>query len=184
MKYFQLPQKKSNFVASRKQPHGHSDYNLQSPADVQISNHVFKQKRDFKTNGKAIQADLGIFTHIPTYSGIIRHIRAYSGIIQAYSEPCVILVDSELWYIQNSGIFKTRDIFKTLVYPKFWHIQNQRYIQNRGLLRTTGIFRTGGIPRTLSYIYDRILQETDNGYNYFRKLKLFSQYQLFMSFSS
>ena len=46
------------------------------------------------------------------------------------SEPCVNQAYSELWYIQNSGIFKTRGIFGTLVYPKLWLIQNQRHIQN------------------------------------------------------
>ena len=49
---------------------------------------------------------------------IIWHIQVYSGIIQAYSEPCVTLVNSELWHIQNLGIFKTRGIFRTLVYSK------------------------------------------------------------------
>ena len=132
MLYFQLLQKKSNFVPSRKQLHVPS---LQSPVDVQISNHVFKQKRDCKTNEemrkcttKAIQADLGIFTHI----------QARSGIIQASSEPCVTLAYSELWYIQNPSIFKTRGIFRTLLYPKLWHIYNQRHNQNPGLFRTLG----------------------------------------------
>ena len=49
-----------------------------------------------KCKTKAIHGDLGIFTHIPAYSGISRHIQAYSGIIQAYSEPCVTLAYSEL----------------------------------------------------------------------------------------
>ena len=124
---FQLLQKKSNFVYSRKQSHAPSDYNLQTPIDVQTSNHMFKWKRDCKTNvdmgkckTKAIQADLGIF----------RHILANLGIIQAYSELCVTLVYSELWYIQNLGIFKTKSIFRTLVYSKLWHFDNQRYTQN------------------------------------------------------
>ena len=58
--------------------------------------------------------------------------------MQAYSERSVTLVYSELWYIQNLGIFKTRGIFRALVYPKLWHIQNQRHIQNPGLFRTLG----------------------------------------------
>ena len=87
---------------------------------------------------KAIQADIGIFTHIPTYSDISRHNQTYSGIIQAYFEPCVTPAYSEPWYIQNPGIFKTRDIFRTLVYPKLWHIGNQRLIQNPGLFKTLG----------------------------------------------
>ena len=98
-----------------------------------------------------------IFKYIQTYQYIIRHIQVYSGIIQAYSETCVTLACSEFWYIQNHAIFKTRDIFRTLVYPKLGHIQNQRHIQNSGLFQNPGIFRTGGIPRTLSNIYDRAL---------------------------
>ena len=79
-----------------------------------------------------------IYRHTLTYSNIIRHIQAYSRFIQAYSEPCVTLTYSELWYIQNSQIFKTRGIFRTLVYPKLWLVQNQRHIQNPGLFRTLG----------------------------------------------
>ena len=148
MKYFQLHQKKSNFVSSSKQPHVSSGYNLQSPVDIQKGNHVFKQKRDCKTNGemgkcktKAIHGDLGIFTHIPAYSGISRHIQAYSGIIQAYSEPCVTLAYSELiysksWHIQNKRYIQNPSISKTLAhseletYSESWAIQNRRYTQN------------------------------------------------------
>ena len=67
--------KKSNYVPS--------DYNFQSSADIQISNHMFKQKRDCKTIGemgqcktKAIQADLGTFMHIQTYPDIFRNYSA------------------------------------------------------------------------------------------------------------
>ena len=66
-----------------------------------------------KCKTKAIEADLGI----------LRHILAKLGIIQAYSELCVTLVYSELWYIQNPGIFKTKGIFRTLVYSKLWHFE-------------------------------------------------------------
>ena len=45
-------------------------------------------------------------------------------------------------YIQNPSIFRTRCIFRTLIYLEPWHIQNH------------GIFRTRGIFRTLSNIYD------------------------------
>ena len=71
-----------------------------------------------------------MFTHIQTYRDIVRHIRAYSGIIHSYSEPCVTLAYSKLWYIQNPGIFKTKGKFRT--------IQNQRHIQNPSLFRTLG----------------------------------------------
>ena len=95
-----------------------------------------------KYKTKAIQADLGIFTHIPAYSDI-------SGIFK---------------YIQNSGKFRTRRVFRTmansepdaysepsymqkpglirtLVCSKIWHIQNQRHIHDPDLFRTQ-IFRT------------------------------------------
>ena len=48
------------------------------------------------------------------------------------------LAFSELWYIQNPGIFKAKVIFRTLLYPKLWYIQNQRHIQDPGLFRTLG----------------------------------------------
>ena len=72
---------------------------------------------------KAIQADLGIFTHILAYSDIFKHKQAYSGIIWAYS-----------------GIFRTLcnpSIFKTLLhsepkaYSELWYIQNPvQYLQS------------------------------------------------------
>ena len=77
-----------------------------------------------------------------------------------------------LWNIQNPGIFKS------LVSPKLWYIQNQRDIKNPRL------FRTRGILRALSNIYDGAQWETANNYNYFDNLQLLVQYQLFMSSSS
>ena len=73
--------------------------------------------------------------HIPALPGIFRH-------IQSYCEPCVTLTYSELQYTQNPGILKIRDIFRTLVYAKLWHIPNHRHIQNPGLFRTGGILKT------------------------------------------
>ena len=66
-----------------------------------------------KYKTKAIQADLGIFTHIPAYSA--RHNQPYSDIFRtlsnsdifrtlANSEPDAY---SETWYIQNPGLFRT-----------------------------------------------------------------------------
>ena len=52
------------------------------------------------------------------------HFQAYSGIIQPSSKSCVTWQNQR--HIQN------------LVYPKLWHIQNQRQIQNPGLFRTLG----------------------------------------------
>ena len=60
---------------------------------------------------KAIQADLGIFTHISAYSDTSRYIKAHS-------EPCLTLASSERWYIQNPGVFKTSGISRTLAYSE------------------------------------------------------------------
>ena len=61
-----------------------------------------------KYKTKAIQADLGIFTHIPAYSDI-------SGIFK---------------YIQNSGKFRTRRIFRTFVYSETWLNQDPGLFKN------------------------------------------------------
>ena len=67
-----------------------------------------------KCKAKSIQTDLGTFWHN----------QAYPRIIQAYPKPCLTLPYIELWYIQNPDIFKIRNIFRTLLYPEPWHIQN------------------------------------------------------------
>ena len=99
-----------------------------------------------KCKTKAIQTDLGTF----------KHNRVDPGIIQAYS-----------------GIFKNRcnpGIFRTVVYPEPWHIQNQKHIQNPGIFTTlvyselphiqnAGIIKLRGIFRTLSNIYDEAFCE-------------------------
>ena len=116
MKYFQLLWKNSNFVSSRKQPRVSSDYNLQSPVDIQISNHVFKQKKHCKTNEEMrnIHACSDISRHNQTYSGIFKN---YSDIFQTLCDPGIfrIMVYSKLMaysgplYIQISGTFRIRD---------------------------------------------------------------------------
>ena len=85
-----------------------------------------------------------LFLQIQTYSGIFM---SYSNIfshIVAYSEPCITLAYSETCHIQNSGIFRTQDIFRTLsahivaysehcrtlTYAEPCHIQNLGNIQN------------------------------------------------------
>ena len=118
--------------------------------------------------------DLGIFTHIPAYSGIIRHRnQAYLRIIQTCSEPCVTLAYLETWYIQNPGIVKTRSIFRTrskfrtlhiqnpgifrtLVYSESWHIQNPGIFQHPGIFTTLAYsepwyIQNPGIFTTLVY---------------------------------
>ena len=66
---------------------------------------TMRSNRQCITRGKcktrAIQVDLGLFTHMQAYVGIFSYSQAYSGIIKAYSEPCVTLWYSEPWYIQN-----------------------------------------------------------------------------------
>ena len=124
-----------------------------------------------KWKTEAIQADLGIFTYIPAYSDISRHNQANSGIIQVYSEPCVTLAYYELWYIQNPGIFKTRGIFRALVYPKPWHIQNQRHIQKPGLFRILGCSEPEAYsePCQISTM-ERLEKQLTDIADYFRKL--------------
>ena len=98
-----------------------------------------------KYKTKPIQTDVGIFMHITSYSGIFRHTRhkqTYSGIVQAYSESCITLAYSGLFYIKNPGIFKTRSIFRT-----------------RSMLKI------------LSNLYDGALWETAHGYNYFPNIR-------------
>ena len=65
-----------------------------------------------KCKAKAIQTELGTFRHN-----------------QAYSKLCLNLAYSEPRYIQNSGIFKSGNIFRTLVY---W---------NSGIFKTKAYFR-------------------------------------------
>ena len=75
-----------------------------------------------KYKTKAIEANLGILTNIPSHSNISRHVQL--GIIkhiQIYAEPCVTLIFSEPWqyqnkrHIQKSGIFRTLERFVKIV---------------------------------------------------------------------
>ena len=86
-----------------------------------------------KCKTKAVQADLCIFTHTPTYFHICRHFRhnqAYSGIIQTYPCPFRTLCNPDIFrtlvclqiqHIQNSSIFRmltysSSQIFRILMY--------------------------------------------------------------------
>ena len=69
---------------------------------------------------KAIQTNLGAFSHN----------LAYPGIIQAYLEPCVTLTNLKLWYIQNPNIFRSRSIFRTPAYSE------PQYIHKLAIFRT------------------------------------------------
>ena len=72
--------------------------------------------------------DLGIFTHIPAYSGIIRHLQAQSGLFNNYS--------GMLRTLCNSGIFGN------LVYSEPWHSQNQKIFQDQKHIQNPGLFST------------------------------------------
>ena len=95
-----------------------------------------------KCKTKAIQTNLGTFRYNQTYPGIIQ---AYSGIFRTLCYP---------------------DIFKTVVYPGPWHIQDQKHIQNPDIfttlvyseprcIRNAGIFKIWGI--CWIHIYDKAL---------------------------
>ena len=110
-----------------------------------------------KCKTKAILTHLGIFIHIPVYSGFFRHRhnQVHSAIIQSYSEPCVTLAYSELWYIQNRGILKTRFIFRTLIYPKtLAHSELETYWE-LWLFRTLGYSQ----PQTYSEPYQKSMMD-------------------------
>ena len=79
---------------------------------------------------KAIQVDLGIFTHIPGYSDIFRHIWPYLRTFQAYSQSCTILAYSEPFFFQNPGIFTTSAYLEPEAHSKPLYIQNPMHIQN------------------------------------------------------
>ena len=64
---------------------------------------------------------------IVAYPDIFKHKQTYS---QAYAEPSVPLTYLEPWYIQNQmhiqgrGLFRTRSIFRAVVYSEHWRNQN------------------------------------------------------------
>ena len=96
-----------------------------------------------KCKTKAIQTNLDTF----------RHNQAYPGIIQAYS-----------------GKFRTLcypEIFKTVVHPEPWHIQNQKHIQNLDIFRMLAYSKSEAysVPCQTS-----TMKCFANGYNYFHKL--------------
>ena len=116
-----------------------------------------------KCKTKAIQADLGIFTHVPAYSGTFRLVKPYSGIlrhihefsrhIQTYSGSYLTLAYAKPWYIQNPGMFRTRGIFNPIIifsnYNYFLNINfpcsllHEIYIMiffNTGLIFTPEVF--------------------------------------------
>ena len=89
--------------------------------------------RKYKT--KAIQADLGKFTHIPVYSEISGNIQpGIIRFIQANLERCVS------WHIQNPVKFRTRAAFRILA-ESFVKIVNRLYeINIMNFFNTRAIF--------------------------------------------
>ena len=65
-----------------------------------------------KCKTKAIQADVGMFTHIRAYSDIFKEKQPYS---QAHSEPSVNLAYLESWHIQNPAKHLRWSIFAKIV---------------------------------------------------------------------
>ena len=123
------------------------------------------------------------FRQIQAYSRMFRHISAYSDISrhnQAYSEPFVNLAYSELWYIQNPGIFKTKGIFRTLVYLKLCHIQNQKHIENPGLFRTLGYLEPEAQSEPCQTSTTERFEKELTAMLIFASYNFISQYQLFI----
>ena len=82
------------------------------------------------SNTKALQADLGIFTHL--YSGRFRYNQAYSGIIQAHLELRVNLTYSESWQTENQKQIQNLGIFRTLAYSDLEAYLEPRHTENLG----------------------------------------------------
>ena len=78
---------------------------------------------------KAIQANLGTFSHNLTYPGIIQ---TYSGIFRILCYPNIFktVVYPEPWHIQYQKHIQNPGIFRTPLYSERWHIQNLRHIEN------------------------------------------------------
>ena len=104
----------------------------------------------------AIQSTLGTFRHNQTYRGIIQ---AHSGIFRTsrYPDTFKTVVCQEPWHIQNQKHIQNPGVFATLLHSE------PRYIQNAGIFKIWGTLR---LRWSANYFH---------GYNYFHKLKLFSQ---------
>ena len=55
-----------------------------------------------------------LLPEIQTYSGIFTSYFDKFSHIVAYVEPCVTLAYSEPWYVQNPGLFRTQDLFRSV----------------------------------------------------------------------
>ena len=95
----------------------------------------------------------------PVYYCKFRHIQAYSRFIKtfshvvAYLEPCVTLVYSEPYHIQNPGIFRTYKIYSELCQGIF------RTLCNARILRTMPFTGLSHI-RCLAYLGPKVYSES------------------------
>ena len=99
-----------------------------------------------KSKAKAIQADLGIFRHNLVYPEIIQ---AYSGIFK---------------YLCNPEIFRTRSIFRNMVYSQPWYIQNPR------MFRMLLYSKSEAYSELCQTSAMKHFAKIDNGYDYFPTL--------------
>ena len=101
----------------------------------------------------------GIFRHRQAYSKKIRHFQELLRDILAHLEARVTLVYSEPWHIRNPYIFGT------LVYSEPCHIPNETHISKPSIFRTRPIFRTLVYSRSqvyrnpLKHLRQRILRK-------------------------
>ena len=97
---------------------------LQTINFIELINKAMKQTRDCNKDMQGIRTDLKIFLNIQTCSDMFRHLlgifRSYSDIFRTLCNPGI----KRTCYIQNPGKFRTRGIFRTLVYSEPWHIKN------------------------------------------------------------
>ena len=126
-----------------------------------------------KTN--AIQAYLGIFSHIWAYSGRFRHMQELFRHILAYSS---------CWHIQNQRYIQNTGIFRTLVYSESCCIHNSYTFRTRDIFSTRSIFRTlsGTYPQIIwaQQFYQKSDKMLDGGHSHTPKQRQYkvSQWNL------
>ena len=135
---------------------------------------------------------------IQTYLGTFRHNLAYTKIIQAYSVVIRTLRNLAFFIklLMLLLVLIVSCVFRTLVYPESWHIQNQNHIQNPGIFtilvypepwypgmfRTLAYSRPGAYPEHCQTSAMKRFVKVVNGYNYLRKSKNFQKYVWMISF--
>ena len=129
----------------------------------------------------AIHTYLGTFGHNQAYPVVIRTLCNLAFFIKLLMLLLVLIVSC---------------VFRSLVYPESWHIQNQKHIQNPGIFTILvypepwypGIFRTlayskpGAYPGHYQTSAMKRFVKVVHGYNYLRKSKNFQKYVWMISF--